>query len=89
MSAWLSKRDIAAHFGCSIRSIEYAVAAGLPHAIIFGRPKFQIPACEEWLEHNGQLERRGSIPEKIGATVLEHRRAATPGRMVPDVQQAA
>jgi hypothetical protein len=90
-SPWLDKRAIAAHLGCSVRSIEYAVADGCPHAIIFGRPKFQIPDVEAWLERTGRLERRGTIPDEdqLAPTVLEHRRGATPGRIVPDVKQAA
>jgi hypothetical protein len=87
---WLDKRAIAKHFGCLVRSIEYAVTEGLPHAIVFGRPKFQIPHVEAWLERTGRLERRGTMPEdELGPAVLEHHRAATAGRKVPDVEQAA
>lgn len=59
MSAWLDKRGLAEHLACSIRSIETAVADGMPHAVIFGRVKFQVPDVEAWLEHTGRLQRRG------------------------------
>lgn len=58
---WLDKRACAEHFGCSVRSIETAVAEGMPHAIIFGRPKFQATEVEQWLERTGRLERRGTL----------------------------
>jgi hypothetical protein len=61
---WLDKRAIAEHFDCSVRSIEYALADGLPHAIIFGRPKFQVNDVEAWLKRTGRLERRGSLPSE-------------------------
>jgi hypothetical protein len=55
---WLDKRGLAQHLSCSVRSIEHAVAGGLPHAVIFGRVKFQVPTVEAWLEHHGHLIRR-------------------------------
>ena len=39
---WLDKRALAAHLSCSVRSIETAVADGMPHAVIFGRVKFRV-----------------------------------------------
>ena len=59
MSPWLDKRGLAAHLACSVRKVEYMVAAGMPHAIIFGRPRFQALEVEAWLEQTGRLERRG------------------------------
>jgi hypothetical protein len=58
---WLDKRACAEHFGCSVRSIEQAMHDGLPHAVIFGRPKFQATDVEQWLERMGRLERRGTL----------------------------
>jgi hypothetical protein len=54
---WLTKRDAATFWGCSQRSIEYAMEKGMPHAIIFGRPKFRPSECEPWLEEHGYLQR--------------------------------
>lgn len=62
MSGWLDKRGLAEHLSCSVRSIENGVAEGMPHAVIFGRVKFQIPEVEAWLEQTGRLERRGTLP---------------------------
>jgi hypothetical protein len=58
---WLDKRGLADHLSCSVRSIEAALAEGLPHAVIFGRVKFQVSEVEPWLEQNGRLKRRGRI----------------------------
>jgi hypothetical protein len=57
--SWLDKRALAEHLACSVRSIETAVAAGMPHAVIFGRVKFQVAEAETWLEQRGHLQRRG------------------------------
>jgi 5-methylcytosine-specific restriction endonuclease McrA len=53
MTPWLDKEGLAEHFACSTRSIEMAQAEGMPHARIFGRPKFQVPEVEAWLERTG------------------------------------
>ena len=54
---WLDKRRLADHYSCSVRSIENALAEGMPHARIFGRPKFKVTEVEPWLEAHGYLER--------------------------------
>lgn len=56
---WLDKRDIAAYFGCSPRSIERRMHEGMPHAEILGRTKFKPQRCEAWLESHGFLEQKG------------------------------
>jgi len=43
-----------------VRSVENAVAEGMPHAVIFGRVKFQVAEVEPWLEQAGYLSRRGA-----------------------------
>lgn len=55
---WLDRKKLAAHYSCSVRSIELALAEGMPHAVVFGRVKFQVSSVEPWLEANGVLERR-------------------------------
>lgn len=55
---WMTKADAAKFWGCSERSLEIAVKEGLPHAIVFGRPKFRPSECEPWMETHGHLERR-------------------------------
>jgi hypothetical protein len=56
---WLDKRGLATHLACSVRSIQTALAEGLPHAVIFGRIKFRVSEVEPWLEAHGYLARRG------------------------------
>lgn len=60
LEPWLDKRGLATHLACSVRSIENAVAEGMPHAIIFGRVKFQVSEVEAWLADRGYLQRRGT-----------------------------
>jgi hypothetical protein len=76
---WLDKRGLAEHLCCSIRSIQTALTEGLPHAVIFGRVKFQVSQVEPWLEAHGHLVRHAG---GIGGTlVVDTKRAggaATP-----------
>ncbi|HEY3946631.1 MAG TPA: hypothetical protein VGL78_15490 [Solirubrobacteraceae bacterium] len=62
---WLDKRGLAEHFACSVRSIELAMSQGMPHALIFGRPKARASEVEVWLAERGQLERRGDPPDRL------------------------
>jgi len=57
--SWLDKRGLAEHLSCSVRSVETALAQGMPHAVIFGRVKFQVSSAEPWLEEHGYLVRHG------------------------------
>lgn len=59
--AWLDKRGLADHLQCSVRVLEQAIIEGMPHAVIFGRVKFQVSAVIPWLEQHGHLEHRGSV----------------------------
>ena len=54
---WVDKRGLAEHLSCSVRSIQTALAEGMPHAVIFGRVKFQVSTAEAWLEEHGHLSR--------------------------------
>ena len=91
---WLDRKKLAAHYSCSVRSIELALAEGLPHAIAFGRVKFQVSAIEPWLEQHGYIERRvdGASSVVIGSDETERRPRERPrsmtGRLSPDDQQA-
>ena len=55
---WLDRKKLAAHYSCSVRSIELALAEGMPHVIVFGRVKFQVSTVTPWLEEHGYFERR-------------------------------
>jgi hypothetical protein len=48
---WLSKAEIARHFGCSTRSIELAMKDGLPYRPIFGRSKFRVSEVQAWRDN--------------------------------------
>ena len=52
---WLDKKKLADWYSCSVRSIETALYEGMPHAIVFGRPKFQVSKVEPWLAQHGHL----------------------------------
>jgi hypothetical protein len=84
---WLDKKALAAHFSCSVRSIEYALHEGMRDcgAIIFGRWKCQPSAAERWLEKHGRLRRIGadaSVASANGAatatTAPPHDREVSP-----------
>lgn len=47
---WLSKRQIAEHYGRSPRWIELRMREGLPSRMIGGRRAFQLSAVDEWLD---------------------------------------
>jgi hypothetical protein len=47
---WLSKAEIAQHLGFSTRWVELRVRKGMPHMRMGGRLRFQVSACEAWLD---------------------------------------
>ena len=55
---WLDRKKLADHYSCSVRSIELALAEGMPHAVVFGKVKFQVSVVEPWLVEHGYLDRR-------------------------------
>lgn len=57
---WLDKRELAEHLSCSVRSVQTALAEGMPHAVIFGRVKVRVSEVEAWLEQHGYLEHAGT-----------------------------
>jgi hypothetical protein len=61
LEPWLSKRDLAAHLGCSVSWVEKRQAQGMPHTVIAGRCKYRASVVEPWLEARGHLEHRGEI----------------------------
>lgn len=52
---WLDRKKLAEHYSCSVRSIELALAEGMPSALIFGRRKFQVSTVDPWLREHGYL----------------------------------
>lgn len=59
LEPFLTKREIAAFFGCGVRSIERCMAEGMPHRHILGAAKFRPSECEPWLEQHGKIQRKG------------------------------
>ena len=49
---WLSKRQIAAHFGFSTRWVELRVR-GMPSQMFGGHRRFRASECEAWLLERG------------------------------------
>jgi hypothetical protein len=47
---WLSKRQIADHFGRSTRWVELRVRKGLPSKMIGGRRSFRLSEVEAWFD---------------------------------------
>jgi len=54
MEPWLSKREIAAHFGRSTRWVELRMREGLPSKMIGGRRGFHLSDVEAWIDGRGQ-----------------------------------
>ena len=50
---WLSKRQIADHFGYSTRWVELRVKDGMPSQMIGGHRRFRLSECEQWLLERG------------------------------------
>lgn len=46
---WLSKRQVAAHFGRTTRWIELRMREGLPSRMIGGRRGYRLSEVEAWL----------------------------------------
>jgi hypothetical protein len=47
--SWLTKRQIAGHFGYSTRWVEIRVREGMPSEMIGGHRRFLARECEKWL----------------------------------------
>jgi hypothetical protein len=50
----MSKQQLAAALGFSVRWVEYRLAEGLPHRRIGGRVRFQRSVAEAWLQDREQ-----------------------------------
>jgi hypothetical protein len=47
---WVTKRQVAAHFGFSTRWVELRIRDGLPSRMFGGRRRFRLSEVEAWLE---------------------------------------
>lgn len=59
LEPWLTKKELAHHFSCSVRWIERQMAEGLPSTMIAGRQKFKASDAEAWLDKHGEIRRYG------------------------------
>ena len=53
---WASKKEVAGHYGYSVRWVEYQLARGMPSALIGGQRRFRLSATERWLLADGEGE---------------------------------
>jgi hypothetical protein len=51
---WLTLQGAADYWGCSKRSIQYAIDEGMPHGFFFGKPKVLASEAEPWLIATGR-----------------------------------
>jgi predicted DNA-binding transcriptional regulator AlpA len=47
---WLSKRQVANHYGRSTRWVELRMREGLPSRLIGGRRGFRLSEVDEWIK---------------------------------------
>jgi excisionase family DNA binding protein len=50
---WLSQKELAEHFGCSIRTVSTWQKAGMPCLRVGSHPRFKASECEAWLTAKG------------------------------------
>jgi hypothetical protein len=53
---WLSKRQLASEWGCSVRYVEARLSDGMPSRLVAGKRQFQRSVVEAWMRENGHLE---------------------------------
>jgi len=50
MEPWLSKQQVAGHYGRSTRWIELRMREGLPSRMLGGRRAFRLSIVDAWME---------------------------------------
>jgi excisionase family DNA binding protein len=63
---WLSQKELAEHFGCSVRTVLTWQKQGLPCLRVGSHPRFKASTCETWL--SGRLH--GDLTESTGSSKL-------------------
>lgn len=46
---WVSKKGVAAHYGFSVRWVEYQLVRGLPSTLIGGQRRFRLSETDRFL----------------------------------------
>jgi excisionase family DNA binding protein len=50
---WLTPKELAEHFGCSVRTVSNYHRAGMPHLMIGSKPRYRASDVEAWLTASG------------------------------------
>ena len=56
---WVSKRELASHYGFTVRWVEYRLAEGMPSRLIGSRRRFRISEVDQWLHRRAGGELHG------------------------------
>jgi hypothetical protein len=83
---WLSQRELAEHFGCSVRTILTYQKAGMPHLMIGSHPRFKASECEAWLDSRNGSVGRLSQPQDGAAPPVTARPRHQEG-IAPDAER--
>jgi hypothetical protein len=60
---WLSKREVADHYGFSVRWVEIQIGQGMPARMIGGQRRMRLSEVQGWLQAAGRRAgRRASQP---------------------------
>jgi hypothetical protein len=51
---WWSKRELARHYGFSVRWVESMLGRGMPSRLIGGQRRFLLSQVDPWLEQLGE-----------------------------------
>jgi hypothetical protein len=55
---WLSKREVADHYGFSVRWVEIQIGRGMPARMIGGQRRMRLSEVDGWLQPTGRAGRR-------------------------------
>jgi transposase len=55
---WLSQKELAQHFGCSVRTVFTWQKQGMPHIMVGSHPRYRASEGEAWLarQSGGRVE---------------------------------
>jgi hypothetical protein len=53
LERWLTKDEVAAHYGFAVRWVELRLAEGMPSELIGGRRRLRLSETERWLLSQG------------------------------------
>jgi phage terminase Nu1 subunit (DNA packaging protein) len=69
----LTKKQLAAHLGCSTRTIENKMRDGMPALSVdrFGRRRFKLGDVETWLDTSARVARSPSLSDRVASLEAE------------------